>query len=210
MATQDTISHIVIAHSGLEKKVTKAECLKSLIEVDQKKVLFIDFEIANAKLSELYQLPFEQLALEQQRKFKGEVEPILAAHPDAVVAYFGLAPIPLAFQLGVLVGNTYKAEIFQSHHELKTWYRETDPIQGYSFEISPLELPQQTQKGKGDVFIRVSTSYRIEPQHTYGVLPNPTNEFDIALQHPHVDGISNQEQMNAIGRAFQDINFCLQ
>lgn len=205
MSTQNIISHIVIAHAGLDKSITKEECLKSLSSVESDKVIFVDFEIANAKLSELYQLPYEQLALEQQRKFKRELEPVLESNPDAIVAYFGLAPIPLAFQLGVLIGNTHRTEIFQLHHELKTWYKETEPIEGYNFELAPIELPKKSEKGKGDVFIRVSTSYRIEQQHTYEVLQNPTNEFDIVLDQPHVDGISNQEQMNIIGRAFQDV-----
>jgi SMODS-associated and fused to various effectors sensor domain len=205
MATQKAISQIVIAHSGLDRKITQDECLKSLSSVTSDEIIFIDFEIVSAKLSELYQLPYEQLALEQQRKFKREIKPVLDANPDATVVYFGFAPIPLAFQLGVLIGNTHKIEIFQLHHEEKAWYKETEPIEGNSFEITPIELPNQTQKGKGDIFIRVSTSYRIEPQHSYEVLPNPTNEFDIVLKQPHVDSISNQEQVNAVGSAFQKV-----
>ncbi len=205
MATQETMSLIVIAHSGLDRKITQDECLKSISSVKSDEIIFIDFEIASAKLSELYQLPYEQLALEQQRKFKREIEPVLEANPDATVVYFGFAPIPLAFQLGVLIGNTHKIEIFQLHHQKKAWYKETEPLEGNSFEIAPIELPEKSEKGKGDVFIRVGTSYRIEPQHSYEVLPNPTNEFDIVLKQPHVDSISNQKQMNEVGSAFQKV-----
>lgn len=185
---------IIIAHSGLDKKITEQECLNSLTETSTEERFFIDFEISDAKLSELYGLPFEQLALEQQRKFKREIEPILRQHPNATVAYFGLAPIPLAFQLGVLMNNFSKYLVFQFHHEKKVWYQEISAVEGTEFEVLPVELPQKPEKGKGDVFIRVSASYRIEPQHTLEVLANPTNEFDVSLKKPHVDALANQDR----------------
>jgi hypothetical protein len=196
---------IIIAHSGLDKKITEQECLNALTETSTEERFFIDFEISNAKLSELYGLPFEQLALEQQRKFKREIEPLLRQHPNAIVAYFGLAPIPLAFQLGVLMNNFSKYLVFQFHHEKKVWYQEITPVEGTEFEVLPVELPQKPEKGKGDVFIRVSASYRIEPQHTLEVLANPTNEFDVSLKMPHVDALANQDQIQAVVRTFQSV-----
>jgi len=129
----------------------------------------------------------------------------LVEHPNATVVYFGLAPIPLAFQLGVLMNNFSKYSVFQFHHDKKMWYEEIAPVEGNNFEISKLELPEKPEKGKGDVFIRVSTSYRIEPQHTLEVLANPTNEFDISLKQPHVDALANQEQIMSVVRAFQSV-----
>ncbi len=199
------VSLIIIAHSGLDKKINERECLSVLPEIDAENRIFIDFEISKAKLSELYNLPFEQLAIEQQRKFKREIEPVLVKHPNATVAYFGLAPIPLAFQLGVLMNNFSKYSVFQFHHDKKIWYEEIKPVDDNRFEILELELPEKTERGKGDVFIRVSTSYRIEPQHTLEVLANPTNEFDISLKQPHVDALANQEQIVSVVRAFQSV-----
>jgi hypothetical protein len=205
MEVKKEISLIIIAHSGLDKKVTEQECLTALPETDASQRIFIDFEISNAKLSELYNLPFEQLALEQQRKYKREIEPVLIEYPNANVAYFGLAPIPLAFQLGVLMNNFSKYSVFQFHHDKKLWYKEISAVEGNNFEISEIELPEKPEKGKGDVFIRISTSYRIEPQHTLEVLANPTNEFDISLKQPHVDALANQEQIMSVVRAFQSV-----
>lgn len=196
---------IIIAHAGLDRKIAEEECLKAIGEHEFSIVHFIDFEIVNAKLSELYDLPFEQLALEQQRKFKEKVEPLLQTNPDAVVAYFGLAPIPLAFHLGVLLNGFPNCTYFQFHHERKTWYEKIDPPKDYSFGLAEIELPSKVEKGKGDIFIRVSTSYRIEPQHTYEVASNPTNEFDLRLVNPHVDGVSNQDQLNLVVNRFQDV-----
>ena len=200
-------SLIIIAHSGLDRKIKEAECRRQVESYSFENIIFISFDIASAKLSELYDLPFEQLALEQQRKFKTEIEPHLKNDPNIIIAYFGLAPIPLAFQLGVLFNNFSQLWVYQFHHEKKVWYQETEPINGYQFEILQLELPIRVEKGKGDVFIRVGTSYRIEPQHTLEVLANPTNEFDITLRSPHLDGISNKSQLFDVVNKFQEVLF---
>ncbi|WP_422104483.1 SAVED domain-containing protein [Winogradskyella sp.] len=196
---------IIIAHSGLEKKITREECEKALPEGSPSHRVFIDFDICVSKLGDLYDLPFEQLALEQQRRFKAELEPILMKYPNATVAYFGLVAIPLAVHLGYLCSNTNKYQLYQSHHGTNEWYLETEAIEDYNFEISDLDLPTKVEKGVGDVFIRVSTSYRIEPQHTYEVLTNPTNEFDLLLSNPNVDGITSVENMDNVMDSFQKI-----
>lgn len=205
MELNKEISLIVIAHAGLERKITKQECLDTLEISNVNQIYFIDFEVSSAKLSELYNLPYDQIGLEQQRRYKNEIEPILKANPSLPIAYFGLAPIPLAFQLGVLMNGFSKCTIYQLHHEKKIWYKEIEPTEGNVFEISEIDLPKKTEKGKGDVFIRVSTSYRIEPQHSLEVLPNPTNEFDISLKQPNVDALTNQEQIMSVARAFQSV-----
>ncbi len=196
---------IIIAHPGLERKITSEECKDAIEKNVFDEEIFIDFEISKEKVSELYDLPFEQLALEQQRKFKSEIEPVLQKNPDAVIAYFGLAPIPLAFQLGVLMNSFPDYWIFEFHHDKKVWYKNIDPVPGHNFRVSDIELPQKPEKGKGDVFIRVGTSFRIEPQYTYEVLANPTNEFDLTLNTPHLDGISNEEDRSKVLSRFQDI-----
>lgn len=197
---------IIIAHTGLEKKIVNEECVKALSNIAvNKEIIFIDFEISDAKLSDLYDLPYEQLALEQQRRFKDEIEPILKANPESSIAYFGLAPIPLAIHLGFLCNNYNKFLLFQLHHKNNEWYLQTEKPKDYNFEIKETNLPTDVQKGVGEIFIRVGTSYRIEPQHSQEVLSNPTNEFDLLLKEPHIDGISNQEEMNDVIGSFQNI-----
>ena len=196
---------IIIAHSGLEKKISEEECKKALSDVSTNKTIFIDFNISDAKLSELYDLPFEQLALEQQRRFKDEIEPILKENPGSTIAYFGLAPIPLAIHLGFLCSNYNQFLLFQHHHKNNEWYLQIEKPIGYNFEIKETILPTDVQKGVGEIFIRVGTSYRIEPQHSQEVLSNPTNEFDLLLKEPHPDGISNQDEINDVIETFQSI-----
>jgi hypothetical protein len=197
---------IVIAHYGIGRKVTEAECLSALENTGSKQVIFVDFEACQAELKDLYDLPFENLALAQQRQFAEKVAPALAQHPTGHIVYFGLIPIPLGFHFGYLVGNTRPYTIFQWHHQRSTWLSETEPpTANYQFEIMPIALPQEIQKGKGEVVIRVATSYAIDPNGPREVISNPANEFDIALRNPHPDALYNQSRIIQVVDAFQDV-----
>lgn len=140
---------IIIAHYGLDRKITQEECIAALGFASSQDNEFIDFEAGNAKLSELYDLPFENIALAQQRKFAEVLKPILDTNSDAHIAYFGLTPIPVAFHLGYLVGNTHTYTIYQLHHKQNKWLAETAiPYEGYKFEIMQPALPKEIQKVK--------------------------------------------------------------
>lgn len=197
---------IIIAHYGLDRKITEAECRASTNVDAYEKTIFIDFEAGSAKLEELYNLPFDNIALAQQRKYSQTVAPILEEYPDAHIAYFGLSPIPVAFHFGYLLGSTHQVTIFQYHHAKKVWLADTEPpTQGYTFELIPPILPLEIQKGKGEVVIRVATSYAIDRNSTIEIVENPANEFDITLRHPDVDSLYTQENINAIVESFQSV-----
>lgn len=196
---------IIIAHYGLDRKITKEECMKSLQEDYDFDPIFIDFESGNSPLAELYSLPFENVALMQQRKFNEILKPYLDDNPEARIAYFGLVPIPVGFHLGVLVGNLHPYSIYQWHHSKHLWFKETEAPSDYSFEVQLSDLPKEVQRGKGEVSIRVSTSFNVDPQATYEVVPAPANEFDIALRTPHVDSLYSQSNINAVVNEFQRV-----
>lgn len=197
---------IIIAHHGLDRNITEDECLEALKLSINDNYIFVNFEAGNSKLEELYELAFDNLALSQKRKFAEILKPILDKHPDSKIAYFGLTPIPVAFHLGVLVGNVHSCDIYQFHHKLSRWLAEADkPSFDYQFNIQSVDLPKEIQKGKGDVVIRIATSFAIDKQATYEVVPDPENEFDIALENPNVDSLYTQENIHRITENFQNV-----
>jgi hypothetical protein len=195
---------IVIAHYGL-RKITQAECEAALAIKDAENI-FVDFEAGQTELGELYDLQFENIALIQQRKFVDILKPLLEKYPTAHIAYFGLTPISVGFHLGYLVGNTHSYTIYQWHHQRNAWFYQIDPPSiGYKFSIKSPVLPAEKQKGKGDVIIRVSTSFNIDPQTTYQAVSNPANEFDLELTATHVDSLYNQDNIQAVVTEFQNV-----
>ncbi|MBS1597320.1 MAG: SAVED domain-containing protein [Bacteroidetes bacterium] len=196
---------VIIAHYGLDRKITKEEC-EAALEPGDTYNIFIDFEAGNAKLGELYDLPFENLALAQQRKFLEIVKPVLDENPSAHIAYFGFTPISIAFHFGYLIGNTHPYTIYQWHHKKSTWFYETEaPYDGYEFMIKPIALPQEMQRGKGNVVIRIGTSFSVDRQSTNEIIDNPENEFDIELFKPDIDSLYSQKNIGAVVDAFQEV-----
>lgn len=196
---------LVIAHYGINRKITQEECLAALPKAGIKNI-FIDFGVGHAQLDDLFDLPFENIALAQRRQFADVLKPLLDQYPDATIAYFGFAPMPVALHLGYLVGNTHPYTIYQLHHQSNTWYAEGNPPRdGYVFQLKPTVLPKEKQRGKGDVVIRIGTSFSIDPQSTAAVIQDPANEFDIELTAPDIDSLSRQDHIHAVVNAFQEV-----
>lgn len=197
---------VIIAHYGLDRRITETECKAAINIADYNETVFIDFEACSAKLEELYDLPFDNIALAQQRNYLIKVAPVLEENPNAHIAYFGLAPIPIAFHFGYLLGNTHSFTVFQYHHAKRAWLSASEPpTKEYTFEILPPLLPMEVQKGKGNVAVRIATSYLIDRNATLEVVDNPANEFDIALKQPDVDALHDQNCINAVVESFQTI-----
>jgi hypothetical protein len=200
---------IIIAHYSLNRKITKEECFDALGIDDGTSYEYIDFEIGNENLESLVNIPFNNIALTQHRKFAEEVIPILDLSPDAEIAYFGLTAIPIGFHFGFLIGNTRKYTVYQLNHTTKQWYANNEPpIKDYNFEIIPPELPIDIQKGVGDIVIRIGTSFNINKHDTYEVISNPENEFDIELSNPNIDSLFSQNEINKVVDCFQSILNC--
>src|SRR5687767_8639285 len=113
---------IILLHNGFGK-ISVAETLKVLPEAWHKadrEVIEINYsELLD--LSKLYDIGYEQYALEHRRLFANKILPSLNEHPDYKIIYFGLAPIPLCIDFGHLFHNYRDILIYQKHHVTKKW-----------------------------------------------------------------------------------------
>ncbi|MEO1254711.1 MAG: SAVED domain-containing protein [Bacteroidota bacterium] len=203
MKTEKYDSILILIHTGLDIKITEKDCEGALPLDAPENRKFVEVKVGESKLSELYGLDFDQLALEQNRIYQKEVEPWIKENPNGVIAYFGLVPVPLAIHLGYLLGNFNKYWIYQYHHKEKEWYKNISD-KGL-LPIDPLELPSITERGRGDVLVRISTSYLIDKIQSLTAVSEPMKEIDLKLEQLDIDAFENQEQLDDIGNRFQDI-----
>lgn len=161
------------------------------------------------ELQKLYDIGYAQYALEHRRYFTNEILPILNAHPDYKIIYFGLAPIPLCIDLGHLFHNYRNIDIYQRHHVSKQWYINLEASREISNEIEITGLPDQQQKGITDALIRLSVSHNVNPDDSYELLPNAA-EIDIQLIQVGEDEITTSAKMLEVGeavkKAFDDLS----
>lgn len=193
---------IILKHEFFQS-ITNDECIKALPPgyegLDRQ---FITVAPESLRLNDLYSAPQPQIALMQRRFFINAIEPKLRELVGYKILYFGLAPIPLAIDLGQQFHNFRDIEIFQLHHVNKTWYQETDHTVIPSFDLQINALPQPKQKGINELVLRLSISHKVKAQDTQEVFPDAA-EVDIELTNPNEDAIGSRENMATIGEAFK-------
>ncbi len=194
---------IILLHNGFAKIVVD-EVITALpqewhsLDREVKEINYSEL----LELQKLYDTGYEQYALEHRRYFANEILPILIAHPDYKIVYFGLAPIPLCIDLGHLFHNYREIDIYHRHHVTKQWYINLESEQHGENELNITGLPDQQQKGISDALIRLNISHNINPDDTYEILPNAA-EIDIQLDHASEDAITSSKIMIEVGESIK-------
>jgi len=194
---------LILVHTGLDHKIDQSEVMAALPNDVTGEPKYVEIEVGKSKLSELYHLDYDQLALEQTRTFQREIEPWIKSNPNGIIAYFGLVPVSLAVHLGYLLGNFNNYWVFQHHHQLKKWYLDIDDDKEFDIEI--LNSPTQKEKGKGDVILRLSSSYLIDENQSLSVVPEPMKEIDVKLKKSGIDALKTQNQLEVVSKSFDDV-----
>lgn len=201
---------IILLHNGFTK-ISVDEALAALpqewygLHREVKEINYSEL----LELQKLYDTGYEQYALEHRRYFANDIFPVLNAHPEYKVVYFGMAPIPLCVDLGHLFHNYRDIDIYQRHHVSKQWYINLETEQQDENVLQITGLPDQQQKGISDALIRLNISHNINPDDTYEILPNAA-EIDIQLEHAGEDAITSSKKMLEVGesvkKAFDELS----
>lgn len=191
---------ILVLQNGFSK-ISVDECISALPEdwkqLDREKIEVNYSEVLDP--SKFYDYNFGQFALEHRRKFANEIKPLIDKKSDYVIAYFGLAPIPLSMDFGQLFHNYRNLKVYQLHHVTKKWYLNgTESPKENSIKITG--LPEKDQKGISHALIRLSISHYVNPEETLEVMQNAA-EVDIQLDKPNEDVIDSEEKMIEISEA---------
>jgi SMODS-associated and fused to various effectors sensor domain/Taurine catabolism dioxygenase TauD, TfdA family len=143
--------------------------------------------------------------------FQSVLAPVLDRYPEAPLVYFGSAPIPATALLGFLVGTWRRIDARLRHHVRKDWAWTARSRPGPSVLVSG--LPSSPTHVRGDVVVRVSTSFQVQAKDTGRIVPEPLADIDIQLEHLGMDALEQAEDLvavaDALGRALDSVaNFC--
>lgn len=164
---------------------------------------------AEVKLAAVSQMAIESEDWSAARRvvetaFHDEIEPLRAENPGARIIYFGSAPIPLAIQLGALLG-TGEAEdtidVVPRHHRKGTWEWIAE---GEGPRLRPVSLPDLGDRTDGVAIVRVSTSHHVDTVLTRETVGDvPLVEIDIALEQPGEDAFTRIDEMHEVAARFR-------
>jgi hypothetical protein len=161
----------------------------------------VHLRAVTAKLSDLAGLDWASARRAQAEEVRTRLEILINSHPAWRIQYFGAAPIPLAMDLGCLIGGWTAVDVYQQRHDTNSWSwpraERTSKVQ-----FNRMELPQEHITAEGDVVIRVSVSHAIDPSETSAVVPNSLGQVDIALQSPDEDALDSAADLEALKKQF--------
>jgi hypothetical protein len=148
----------------------------------------------------------EQLDFElEQARLVAEVEVKLRLWKSkgAHFVYFGVAPIPLAIELGAQVGDLHPFDVYQQHHVAKTWAWQG----GLPLEVLEPDLSVVPRtRADGDVIVRVTTWHSIDPVlTTLSVGRDPLAEVDLRIRQPGPDALCSCADVLAVAEAFRNV-----
>jgi hypothetical protein len=185
---------ILISHPVLAS-ITEGEMLEALlppyrmlprklielddVRHDQHELADLDWGTARRKLAEQY---------------RTLVAPVLSDNPDWRVSYFGTAPIPLAIELGCLLGGWAKVDVYQKHHDTKKWAWPKSG-RGERATFVPAKLENGRVEAAGNIVLRIALSHPVSDARE--VVKGDLGEIEIALQQPHEDALESVEDLNA-------------
>lgn len=132
-----------------------------------------------------------------------KLKPLLDGDGGLLVRYFGAAPVPLAIQLGSLVGSWPRVVAHLFHHDRKDW-RWADPSAERPRVLRP-SLPKPFSRGEGDVIVRVATSVPIDAQSTLEIVPTPVAEYEISLEPTGLDAVDRVDVLDEVADCFRAV-----
>jgi hypothetical protein len=159
------------------------------------------FRFAESKLSlsELADVDWHRLLDELVRE-DGELQQLLsrAAGP---VFYFGMAPIPIALELGRRLGPTRRIVAHQQRHDTKSWrWPATTPTVTARLE----GIPAAVSLAQGDVVIRVGCSHPVLVADVRQVVPYPIAELAVEVDGLHEDVLQSDDDVTLVAGKFGD------
>lgn len=145
-------------------------------------------------LSELSELDWGAAQNELAREVDGRLVPALREHAGSL-HYFGMLPIPLAIELGCMIGPTRAVRAYQQRHDSKAW---TWPTDTETVTVKALESPQAVCHAKGDVILRVSCSHLTRSEVARAIVPFAIGELHVDVENPHEDVLRSEADVTLV------------
>lgn len=177
-------------HEEIPEKVMIAAMPSWMKELPREVVEFRPAHIPHGSTD----INWRELQMEQRLIFEKELEPLLSENSHDLIAYFGMAPIPLCMHLGYLIPPTFtNIHVFQKLHgkaidDLSSWSLpvSTNVAQIPEFQQEISGMIEQEIKVRGKAIIRVESSFpAIFSEDCLVHVPDPLAH--IYISHPNRD-----------------------
>lgn len=138
-------------------------------------------------------------AVNRQGHLVPKLVDLFSIYPQAGLAYFGLAHIPLMFFAGSQV-NRQEVMLFSTNRQTGEWLPLEKRGRGPTLSIHTHEFAHSSSKT--DIALYISVSYRIAEELAEDVTAKCAASFHLSLKNPSLDVVKSEEQINTYAELF--------
>lgn len=140
------------------------------------------------------------LGRDQRRTWEQDVGPLLAKYPKAGIAYFGLAPIPLAVHLGTLTERWPMVHVYQRrHHAERSWHY----AGGGEPKVVGPNGPHERSRSSDPVLLAVGVTNSVDMDVAMAVVGPTSAEVELGTEPLGEDVLVSMGAVNAVGEQFR-------
>ena len=192
---------IAIRHQSLQRLPTR------LTEATLPEVLMpaklVHVELDQTDLYDYGRLTDPVEAVRRQTVIVDRLSEVCNSYPDAELAYYGIAHIPLLFHIGYQVLTRIPVHFFEHNRTTHRWdylHRSGDYPQ-----IRIAGLPDVVSLERGDVIVRISISYLVTSTAIEGIVTNPIASLHLSINEPKRDSATSMSQIEQYSVVFRDL-----
>jgi nucleoside phosphorylase len=192
---------IVIRHQSMERFPNLA--IASVLPSEYHTDYAVEIDLDQSDVYEDGRLTDPLEAARRQANLEERVNALLATHPDADIAYYAIAHIPLLFLAGYSLSSKRAILLFDFNRHARVWNQlhlgEDIPT------LEMMGLPSRTRRTTGDVVVRVSISYLVTEDDIAGIVFRPIASLHMKLAQPRLDVVTNEQQVRVYGQHFREL-----
>ena len=142
-------------------------------------------------------------AVRRQSDIVHSLSEVRSSYPDAEIAYYGIAHIPLLFHIGYQVLSRTPAHFFEHNRTTHRWDY-LDRSEDYP-QIRIAGFPDFVSLERGDVIVRTSISYLVTSKAIEGIVTNPIASLHLSIDEPKRDSATSMDQIEQYSVVFRDV-----
>lgn len=123
------------------------------------------------------------------RQFASQVSELRSSDPISHYSIFALAPQPLLIKLGVLLGESFPARVYQLHRDPASWTWKEDS------EVESCKLVEPEHQSQ-TVALKLELSATIQDDRIIEVLGDDTSIWSIRIATPYNNFLKSEKQLD--------------
>lgn len=140
-------------------------------------------------------------AVQRQADLVQHLDNLLNDYPSALIAYFGIAHIPLLFYLGYSLTTKRRLHFFEFDRYASQWKYLRGKRKGPRLQLEG--IPACLSNESGDVLVRISITHTVRLPEVLEIIPSPITSLHLYLKSPQRDVVVSEHQLYDYGTQFR-------